>query len=183
MKNPQENLKTKQLTQEVRMRKVSGVLAGMTTVILIGSFAFFSAQSQTQGRFDTCTLKLFDSSLKSAGSRTITLSNLENLANGVQRVTIPDLSVAGINFAKRTHAYAFTCQGENGKPPSNVYLTQERFCENINLSGKCYVHIASSIIVAVSGKKKNDTYLFTKADFSVVRKNVYSSFSALIAPR
>jgi hypothetical protein len=60
------------------MRKVSGVLAGMTTVILLGSFAIFSAQSQTQGRFDSCTLTLFDSSLKSAGSRTITVSNLPN---------------------------------------------------------------------------------------------------------
>jgi hypothetical protein len=168
------------------MRKVLGALAGMTAVILIGSFAIFSAQSQTQGRFDTCTLTLFDSSLKSAGSRTITVSNLTNLPNGAQRAIIPDLSVAGVNFAKRTNAYSFYCQSENGKPQSNLYLTVERFCENINLLGRCYSHSASSIVVGISDKKKkkqNDTYYLTKADFSVLGKDAYSSFSAIVRPR
>jgi hypothetical protein len=182
----QKPLKQRSTTQEAQMRIFLGALTGVTTMILLGSFAIFSAQSQTQGRFDSCTLTLFDSSLKSAGSRTITVSNLVNLPNGVQRAFIPDLSVAGVNFAKRTNAYSFRCQTENGKPQSNLYLTVERFCENTNLLGRCYTHSASSIVVGISDqkkKKKNDTYSLTKADFSVLGKDAYSSFTAIIRPR
>jgi hypothetical protein len=166
------------------MRKVSGVLAGMTTVILIGSFAFFSAHSQVQGRFDSCTLKLFDSSLRGTGSRTITVSNLDNsLPNGVQRVAFPDLAAGGINFSKRTHAYTFTCQGRNGKPQSNVYFTMEQFCEDVNYTKNCYAHTANSVVTRISEKKNDDIYRLSKASFIVPGRNTYSSFSALIIPR
>jgi hypothetical protein len=166
------------------MRKVSGVLAGMTTVILIGSFAFFSAHSQAQGRFDSCTLTLFDSSLRGTGSRTITVSNLDNsLPNGVQRVGIPDLAANGINFSKRANAYTFTCQGRNGKPQSNVYFTMEKFCQDVKYINNCYAHTANSILTRISEKKNDDIYRLSKASFILPANNVYSSFSAIIIPR
>jgi hypothetical protein len=165
------------------MLKNSTLFIFVTTVALIGTFIRFPVQSQAQSRFDTCTLKLFDSSLRNSGSRMITLTNLENLPDGVQKVTIPDLSVAGINFAKRINAYSFRCQSNNGRLQSNAYLTLEAFCEDVSMRGQCYAHTATSIVVGSSGKKNQSGYSFTKASFSVPDKNLYSSFYAIIIPR
>ncbi len=165
------------------MLRISSFLVATMALVVIGFFVRFPARSQAQGQFDRCTLTLFDASLVKAGSKTITLTNLVSLPNGVQRVTIPDLSVSGIDFARRINAYTFRCQGRNGRPISLAYTTNELFCTNVNFSGQCYAHTATSILAQSVEKNGKDTYLFSKADFSVLDKNAYFSFSATFSPR